>query len=88
MLISLSKLRSFWGINPTGVLHVGAHLGEELEGYFKNQFGPVTWIEAQPNLVQLLRGRVKYLTATSITPLKVFSLILSKLKTKSRKKII
>jgi FkbM family methyltransferase len=58
MLISISRLRSFWLIKPTGVLHVGAHLGEELDGYENNCFGPVTWIEAQPELVRLLSERV------------------------------
>jgi FkbM family methyltransferase len=59
VLLSISKLKSFWGINPSGVLHVGAHLGEELEDYENNHFGPVTWIEAQPILVQRLRNRIQ-----------------------------
>jgi FkbM family methyltransferase len=59
VLISPSKLRSFWGIIPSGVLHVGAHRGEEFDDYESNSFGPVIWIEAQPDLFNELAQRVE-----------------------------
>jgi FkbM family methyltransferase len=59
VLISASKLRSFWGVVPNGVLHVGAHRGEEIDDYESNSFGPVIWIEAQPDLFQDLAHRVE-----------------------------
>lgn len=54
MLISVTELKKYWGISPNGVLHVGAHLGEEAQSYEENNWTPVTWVEAQPNLVQKL----------------------------------
>jgi FkbM family methyltransferase len=60
MLIPLSKLSSFWGIVPDGVVHVGAHRGEEIDDYKSNSFGPVIWIEAQPGLFQHLEHRVDH----------------------------
>jgi hypothetical protein len=32
----VSELSKYWNIAPTGVLHVGAHLGEEASDYEKN----------------------------------------------------
>jgi FkbM family methyltransferase len=55
MLFTVSELKEFWGIQPNGVLHIGAHLGEESSGYEEFGWGPVIWVEAQPKLAQLLR---------------------------------
>ena len=33
VLMSLKEMSSVWGMNPNGVLHVGAHLGEEANEY-------------------------------------------------------
>ena len=41
-------------IHPIGVLHVGAHDGEEQDEYQKLYWGPVTWIEAMPKKVESL----------------------------------
>jgi FkbM family methyltransferase len=54
MLISVKSLRDVWGVKPTGVLHVGAHEAEELDAYLKNNWMPITWIEAQPTKVEFL----------------------------------
>lgn len=59
MLLPPSKLRQYFGVAPVGVLHVGAHHGEELIGYRKASFGKVVWVEAQPELVAQLRQRVE-----------------------------
>jgi FkbM family methyltransferase len=59
LLISVSDLRTFWKIQPKGVVHVGAHYAEEQEDYEKYEFGPVVWVEAQPELVNLLRSKVR-----------------------------
>lgn len=56
MIISVSKLARLWNVAPDGVIHVGAHLGEEAEAYEKNQWFPVLWIEAQEELVIKLQG--------------------------------
>ena len=54
MYVSVAELSKDWNIAPTGVLHVGAHLGEEALDYEKFGWTPVIWVEAQPNLVQAL----------------------------------
>jgi FkbM family methyltransferase len=59
MLIPPSILRSFWKIVPTGVLHVGAHRGEEIDDYESSFSVPVIWIEAQPDLCKHLKQRVE-----------------------------
>jgi FkbM family methyltransferase len=58
LLIPIRDLKNFWKIQPTGVVHVGAHEGEELDEYCKYGFGSVIWIEAQPELAANLSRRV------------------------------
>lgn len=59
MLIPVKDLRGYWRVRPAGVVHVGAHLAEELGDYEAFGFGPVVWIEAQPRLADELKSRVK-----------------------------
>lgn len=51
MLISVQQLKKFWGVNPQTIVHVGAHNAEELKDYLLAAWGPVIWIEAQPEKV-------------------------------------
>lgn len=55
-----SALTKFWGMKIDGVIHAGAHKGEEASLYSGLGFGPVTWIEAIPKLAMELSERVKY----------------------------
>jgi FkbM family methyltransferase len=58
MLISASQLSKYWGVRPTGILHVGAHKAEEAIAYGLCGWGiehGITWVEAQAPLVDLLR---------------------------------
>lgn len=55
VLIPAGELRATWNVVPNGVLHVGAHLGEEASEYENLGWSPITWIEAQPKLVNQLR---------------------------------
>jgi FkbM family methyltransferase len=55
MLVPVKELIQQFNVCPSGVLHVGAHLGEEASEYEKNSWTPVIWIEAQPELAKLLR---------------------------------
>jgi FkbM family methyltransferase len=55
MLISVKELARNWSIRPSGVVHVGAHLGEEALAYEEFGWLPVVWIEAQPELAQKLQ---------------------------------
>ena len=59
MLISVQELARDWDIQANGVIHVGAHLGEEATQYENESWVPVIWVEAQPNLVTALRARLK-----------------------------
>lgn len=58
MLIPVQVLKKYWGVNPRSIVHVGAHNAEELENYALASWGPVTWIEAQPQKVKDLSKRV------------------------------
>jgi FkbM family methyltransferase len=58
VLIPIQDLKTFWKVKPSGVVHVGAHAGEELNDYEKYSFGPVVWIEAQPDLATELSKRI------------------------------
>lgn len=58
MLIPLQELQARHNLRVTGVLHVGAHLGEEAKAYNAAGFTPVTWIEGNPDLIQHLKANV------------------------------
>jgi FkbM family methyltransferase len=58
VLISVQVLKKYWGVNPKSIVHVGAHNAEELEAYALAGWGPVTWIEAQPQKIHNLLQRV------------------------------
>jgi len=47
-----------FGIRPKGVLHVGAHLGQEVLSYFYMGVSAVAWVEAQPDLIEPLKQNV------------------------------
>ena len=59
MLISAEWLIRFWGVQPKGVVHVGAHLAEESPSYIKHNFGPCVWVEANPRLIPFLEEKLK-----------------------------
>jgi FkbM family methyltransferase len=54
VLISARELSRNWNVEPSGVLHVGAHLGEEAGMYSEAGWLPVIWIESQPELAARL----------------------------------
>jgi FkbM family methyltransferase len=58
MLIPVAELVELWGVTPKSVLHVGAHEAEELGDYEKFNWLPVTWVEAQPDKVEILKGKL------------------------------
>ena len=59
MLIAPSRLRKWLGVDPHGVLHVGAHLAEERHVYRDANFGRVLWVEAQSNLIPIIQKSLK-----------------------------
>jgi FkbM family methyltransferase len=50
VLVKPIDLSKHWNIFPSGVLHVGAHVAEEKALYVEANWGPVIWVEAQPEL--------------------------------------
>jgi FkbM family methyltransferase len=61
MLISVFELFHHWGVNPTQVVHVGAHEAEEESSYSElgwNKSNKIIWIEANPNLSFKLENRL------------------------------
>lgn len=58
MLISVSNLKRIWNVNPNGVLHVGAHTGEESGAYASYGWSPVIWVEANPELLSQLAEKI------------------------------
>jgi FkbM family methyltransferase len=57
MLIPVSAVEKYWNVHPGKTVHVGAHEAEELIEYEKFGWGPVLWIEAQPEKYQALKNR-------------------------------
>lgn len=55
MLIPVNRLVKEHGVRPSGVLHLGAHLGEEAKLYRRARWSPVWWVEANPALIDPLR---------------------------------
>lgn len=66
MLIPLSDLYKKYHIQATGVIHCGAHLGQEADEYNKHGL-KVIWIEANRDIYkQLIRNVLKYAGTISI----------------------
>lgn len=59
MLIPFEKLVRDYGIQPRGILHLGAHLAEEAEDYHRFGVDNVLWVEAIPDLIESIRQKVE-----------------------------
>lgn len=59
MLISLPDVIARHGLVITGVIHAGAHLGQEAKVYRSCGIDEVLWIEANPELLDELRANVE-----------------------------
>ena len=57
MLIKFEYLAKRYG-QPKGIIHLGAHLAEELEDYLKQDIDNVVWVEANPQLFDALKQRL------------------------------
>jgi len=59
-LIPVSYMKRIFHVQPQTILHVGAHLGEELVDYIEAGWGSKKriWVEAQSNLADNLRKKV------------------------------
>ena len=64
MLIALRTLQRKYRLAVEGVLHVGAHHGEEADDYDRAGYAPVYWVEADedsiPGLMKTVHDRVHH----------------------------
>jgi FkbM family methyltransferase len=58
MLIPMQELQDCHGVTPSGVLHLGGHLGEERDAYRAASVGKVWWVEANPAKIPELTAHV------------------------------
>ena len=58
MLINLTSLCSKYRFIPKGVIHIGAHTGEEKQSYDEIGINNVIWIEANPKLSENLSKKI------------------------------
>lgn len=58
MLIDLPDLQAKYGMDITGIVHVGAHLGEEASTYDQMGVPRVLWIEGNPDLMPELERQL------------------------------
>jgi FkbM family methyltransferase len=54
MLIRMQELKERHGCLPSGVIHIGAHLGEELKDYLDVGAKNILWVEANPKIYRKL----------------------------------
>jgi len=54
MLINFSDIVSKYKLKIRGIIHIGAHLAEELNEYSKNNVKEIIWVEANPNIFNKL----------------------------------
>lgn len=59
MLINFSYLLEKYNFKPTGIFHIGASHGEEMEEYLKNGIERQIWIEAIPEVFEKLKQKLE-----------------------------
>lgn len=59
MLIPFRTLVTKYGIRPTGVFHIGANEGQELEDYQSNGITDIVFVEAAPSIYKNLVAHCK-----------------------------
>jgi len=65
MMIDFNTLWPKYGINPYGVLHLGANEGQEAEIYYNHSVKEVIWIEAHRPTFEKLQENVKDIPGTT-----------------------
>jgi FkbM family methyltransferase len=59
MMIPLDELIQDFHLKPRGIVHIGAHEGQELDSYVQNGIQRVLWIEANPEICAVLKERLR-----------------------------
>lgn len=68
MLINFDYINKKYG-TPKGIIHLGAHLAEELDSYLKHNIQNVVWVEANPMLFSKLKETIKNTNHIAISEL-------------------
>ena len=58
MYINIKEIKSRYHPQINGILHLGAHLGEEAQDYHEAGYHRVIWVEGNPSLVRGLKENV------------------------------
>ena len=58
MLIDFKELFPKYSIKPTGILHIGANVGEEFNTYMDLGVTAQIWIEANPSIYEKLKSNI------------------------------
>lgn len=67
MLFDLAELQRVHSLKIDGVLHLGAHVGEEARAYHRCRVGKVWWVEADPAVIpELGRNIARYENQSAI----------------------
>lgn len=64
MMIDFDILWPKYGINPNGVLHLGASTGQEADTYYNHGVKEVIWVEANGEVFERLQDHVKDIPGT------------------------
>jgi FkbM family methyltransferase len=59
MLLNFDTLYSKYNMNVKGVLHIGAHIGQEHSIYKKYNINNIIYFEPQPHIFKILKQNVK-----------------------------
>lgn len=59
MLIPMHEVMEMSSVPVTGIIHAGAHLGEEANWYHNAKISKVLWIEGNPDLIPQLTRNVQ-----------------------------
>lgn len=65
-MIDTNALLSKYRITPRGVIHVGAHEGEEVEGYLAAGYRRILLIEANPDVFKKLQAKFGHLPSVQM----------------------
>jgi len=57
MVLNLEKLYEKYNLKINGVLHIGAHHGQEYEAYIKNNINNCIFFEPSKNSFNILKGK-------------------------------
>jgi FkbM family methyltransferase len=73
LFFSITEMKLRWGVSPKTIVHVGAHKGEEYEGYKKLKPNKIYWVEANSSLIPSLESKFKSLDHVEVINAMIWS---------------